>query len=132
MNIAKATGRLPGPPAVPPASAQVDEFPYPFWPALPYEDVPVLADFDVEVLITDDQRVISHQERRVRDEQRALWLRTKPNMLQGGDERRWHGSRLIGAGGYGCVGLWVERDENDNVVDVSTEADHHVLTDLTL
>jgi hypothetical protein len=35
------------------------------------------------------------------------------------DEVRWHGVKLLGAGGYGVAGLWLELDDEKNITDVS-------------
>ncbi|KAF2126727.1 hypothetical protein P153DRAFT_68753 [Dothidotthia symphoricarpi CBS 119687] len=117
VEIAKATGQLAGF-AGSIIGIHVDELPYSFWPPLPYDDAPELAAFNTATLENlDVDTGLSDEQKKARDERRASWLHTKPNMSRDGDETRWHGAKFIGAGGYGCVGLWVERDDRNNVVD---------------
>lgn len=47
---------------------------------------------------------------------------TNPYIRPEADENSWHGIRFLGAGSFGCAGLWVHVDEANNITDVSKKS----------
>ncbi|KAH7092330.1 kinase-like domain-containing protein [Paraphoma chrysanthemicola] len=81
-----------------------DRRPYAFWPSLPWRIDPELPTLDINQI-----RENSRQHRNV-------FLNT--DLLKDGTEdESWHGAKLLGAGGYGVAGLWVQLSKEGNIVD---------------
>jgi hypothetical protein len=98
-------------PTAHPASSRTgenaDTIPYNFWPQLPWAPEPVFASLD--------------KKSKGNKENRATWLATRPHLNLEDKERSWHGIQVLGAGGYGVAGLWLELDSVYNITDVSRQ-----------
>jgi hypothetical protein len=110
--VAPPLARVAPPPAptaplAHPASSHVDTLPYNFWPQLPWVPKPVFASLD--------------KRSKENKESRVTWLATRPHMNPEDEERSWHGAQVLGAGGYGVAGLWLELDSANNITDVSRQ-----------
>tara|TARA_R110002003_G_scaffold171_13_gene13976 strand:- start:5001 stop:5462 length:462 start_codon:yes stop_codon:yes gene_type:complete len=86
-----------------PIDASVDKLPYDFWPQLPWGNDPILPALEKQA----GGKFVKNND----------WLRTRPHMKLD-DEQMWHGAKILGAGGYGVAGLWVEVDEHTNITQV--------------
>ena len=107
QTVATQTQAAP-PPQSQPAAAQtttsVNKLPYDFWPHLPWSAEPPLPELNLGKV--------------KKKEYKYPWLDTDTHMLSGADEGGWHGAKLLGVGGFGVAGLWVQSNETNNVVDV--------------
>ena len=117
---AKANGRLPLahgiiPPAppIPPGFARPrNAYPFDFWPNPPWHPEPGFEDDEsVQYPVT-----LIHDDEEVRD----LWRSTRPLMWPVQNEDNWRNKRYLGAGAYGCAGLWCQHDEENTIINVST------------
>jgi len=92
--------------AATPAEAPVNKLPYDFWPQLPWSAEPTLPQVDLNRI------------RAKEDGDVQAWLGTEPHLPSGGDEAAWHGVKVLGVGGFGAVGLWVQSDETNHITNV--------------
>jgi len=121
VNLARATGQLPGVatpviaaplaahPAAHPAASPVQPYPCSFWPNRPWhadsEDASIGPEITIEA-IKDDV---------FEESPRADWMATKPFFWPIQDEQNWENKRFLGAGAYGCAGLWCQSDAQGNI-----------------
>jgi hypothetical protein len=89
-----------------PSLLSVDKLPYKFWPQTISPTEPPLPLLDLELA------------GRFEDHDTAC-LNTDPHHLHEGIVGEWHGVKVLGVGGYGAAGLWVQVDSMDRIVDVS-------------
>jgi hypothetical protein len=76
-----------------------------FWPPLPWPEEPSLPHLDLGGI---DEEMSVHG---------YAWLATKTHQI-GEDEQLWHGAKVLGVGGYGAAGLWIQADATKHIVDV--------------
>ena len=88
------------------SSNQPDRRPYEFWPPTPWATVPTLPPVNRSDMRDGDANHIN------------AFLNTKP-LRAGADESNWHGEKLLGVGGFGAAGIWVELDARNCIKDVS-------------
>ncbi|EUC43470.1 hypothetical protein COCMIDRAFT_28065 [Bipolaris oryzae ATCC 44560] len=103
LAYAKATGKMPSPttslspsgpaPVTQHASSQLDDF----WPKRPWSPEPKLPHYDIDMI-------------KANGASREAWLSTEPHMPLPSDGSQWHGVQVLGIGGYGAAGLWVQTD----------------------
>ena len=95
----------PQPPPPPPPP----HFPFDFWPLQPWQQDPDTSQWPTHDAISRDNRA------------QLDFLNSWGhfNLQRGGSEAHWHGVKFLGAGGFGCAGLWVQLDPQRNVTDVS-------------
>ena len=53
------------------------------------------------------------------DNDRNVWLETKPFQWSERDEGNMHGAGLLGAGAYGCAGVWCQVNDTNMIEKVS-------------
>jgi hypothetical protein len=88
-----------------PAPTYVDSNLHYFWPRPPWDFEPDIEPVDMQKLREDE---FEEEE----------WVKTKPHIPPPNDDSNWHGIKLLGSGGYGVAGLWVQADEANNICDV--------------
>jgi hypothetical protein len=84
-------------PAAVPIPPSGNEYPFPFWPARPWDPDPTRAQIDLE------------------------WLSSEPYMWPLSNESAWQGAKFLGQGTYGQAGLWCRTDHSNNIVEVSSD-----------
>jgi hypothetical protein len=92
-------------PPVAAAPTYVDSNLHYFWPRLPWDFEPDIEPVDMRKLREDE---FEEEE----------WVKTKPHIPPPNNDSNWHGIKLLGSGGYGLAGLWVQADEANNICDV--------------
>ncbi|CAI6332863.1 unnamed protein product [Periconia digitata] len=84
------------------------EYPFPFWPRIPWNDTPVgLAQNPATYGPRDTEYA----------EIVRKWLRQLHEPDEWETRGMWKGSQLLGQGSFGAAGLWVRNDKNGNVVE---------------
>lgn len=114
MKAAKESGCLPS--ATTQASAVLvpatelvprDTYPFSFWPPTPWDTEPSNdCSLAPEVSTKSISKKMKH---------RVLWMAMKPFMWPENDESMWIFARYLGAGSYGCAGMWCEVDEANKI-----------------
>jgi len=61
------------------------------------------------------------------DNARLEWVTTKPFFWPIRDEQNWENKRFLGAGAYGCAGLWCQSDAQGNISRVC-DFRHRIIT----
>jgi hypothetical protein len=93
-------------------AAKPDQYPFPFWPPLPWDDDPATYLWDAPPVEGEDQETTRERKRAAR----KVFMNER--MYRNNDDSRWTGVRFLGEGGYGKAGLWVETDDNGIITDV--------------
>ena len=104
-------------PMAPPVQPRADTYPYPYWPAVPWD-----ADPGDDTLRFTTRQINNRQEPGMGDS----WVfRNDPGMWPVGDESRWRGAKFLGGGSYGSAGLWCELNPDNSIarvgIDLSAE-----------
>lgn len=84
---------------------QGNNYPYDFWPQQPWH--------------SDPNDRTEHATLAEISENRNVWLGTKPYQWPERDEENMHGARFLGAGAYGCAGVWCQVNETNMIERVS-------------
>lgn len=114
-RLPPAHGIIPNAPPIPPNYERLrprNAYPYDFWPNPPWDPEP---GHDVDPSLAVDLTEIN-----IEEDVRVEWIATRPFMWPVQNEDDWENKRYLGAGAYGCAGLWCQRDQQDNIIDVST------------
>ncbi|KNG45433.1 serine threonine protein kinase [Stemphylium lycopersici] len=80
---------------------QGNNYPYDFWPQQPWH--------------SDPNDRTEHATLAEISENRNVWLGTKPYQWPERDEENMHGARFLGAGAYGCAGVWCQVNETNMI-----------------
>jgi hypothetical protein len=97
-------------------------YPFDFWPPQPWLQDPNTA-FPTQQALLDD-------EGNARRDFLRSWVHSHPHREF--EETNWHGVKFLGAGSFGSAGLWVEIDQNHNILSVRKRLNHHQIKPLTI
>jgi len=110
MTVPPPVAVVPGPIVAPvhavtiPPPRPVNRYPFDFWPLKPWEAEPDDATLGMTI------KAIKSKEGPENGEQ---WM--DDTLDPYGDGRRWIGGKFLGAGTFGCAGLWCAVDDNNIV-----------------
>ncbi|KAF1849244.1 kinase-like protein [Cucurbitaria berberidis CBS 394.84] len=93
--------------ALPPQPRPINQYPFDFWAPIPWDPEPEdpTPGASIEEIIGTDE---DHEDN-------DLWMGNNPNMWPVGDESMWRGGKFLGAGAFGCAGLWCEVNATNHV-----------------
>lgn len=96
-------------PAMPEIPRPVNAYPFDFWPPRPWDVEP--HDASLGSTVTEIKRDDTH---------RRKWMDTAPHWWPVVNEDNYRGVRFLGAGSFGCAGLWCHVDDDNNIIKVSS------------